>query len=168
MTDIDVESPDQREAERRLNDDDRGERSCALPRPYELLLLCIDGHQTPVGASAAVIAALTRRHAAVDRTAGNCAADTASHCAEQAVTDDARSGHSARNAADYGAGRRRRAAAITMPVIGAPIIVMMAVTGTRFGRNRDGRRRGGRKCNPAQDFVDRLHVFGLSSTVSVF
>ena len=101
----------QDEPKPQLNDDDRGERCNALPRPHDLRLLRVDGHRAPVLASAGVVAAPMGSHAAIDRSARNRAAKAASHRAEQAVADDARPGDGTGNTSDDGpvvAGERRQ------------------------------------------------------------
>ena len=99
----------------------------------------------PVEALARVVAALARGHAAVDRAAGDYAADRASRSAKQAMAEQAMPNDRARDAADYGAGHRWRAAADFVVIGGASVIMMMAVPRRRVSRRTDGRRSHGRK-----------------------
>ena len=50
LRDIDVESAEQQGSERDLNENDRGKRKCALPRPNRSSWLCVSGHQPPASA----------------------------------------------------------------------------------------------------------------------
>jgi hypothetical protein len=147
-----MKSIQQDKSERQLNDRDRGKRSCALPRSHDLRLLRVDGHPMPVLASAGIIAAAAGSHAAVDRAASDCTADATGDCAEQAVTDDARTRNGARDAADHRARRRRRAPTNAVTIVSSAII-MVAMTGAGIGGNGNSRRRGCRHRDRRQDFV---------------
>ena len=47
LRDVDMEAAQQQGPERKLNENDRGEREGALPRPNRSSCLCVSGHQPP-------------------------------------------------------------------------------------------------------------------------
>jgi hypothetical protein len=69
-----------------------------------------------------------RGHAAVHRTARDGAADGASRRAEKTMTKKAVASHGARNTADYRARRSRRPATDFVSILGAAVIMMVAMT----------------------------------------
>jgi hypothetical protein len=42
-SDIDAKAEEQRQSQAQLNDNDRGDRICALPRPRHSIMLCVSG-----------------------------------------------------------------------------------------------------------------------------
>ena len=98
MRDVDVQSRKNCYCQRRLNDNDRGKRKSALPRPYVRFTLRVGGHAS-ARLCLAVVAAPGRRRRAIDRTARDRTAHRAGSSAEEAAADQAVADNGAGNAA---------------------------------------------------------------------
>lgn len=103
---VDPQTGEQGDGERYLNDGDRGKRRNALPRPHDLRLFGVGGHDRPLQ-RLTIVAAPRGAQAAVDGSARDDTANGSSGRSEQSVPKQTVADERACNASDDLAGRSR-------------------------------------------------------------